>query len=57
MEVSGQIHAPDAFTPKERAPGTHCIGVWVGPRAGQDVVAERRKSQPLPVTEPRSSSP
>jgi hypothetical protein len=22
------------FTPGERAPGTHCIGGWVGPRAG-----------------------
>jgi hypothetical protein len=20
------------FTPRERAPGTHCIGGWVGPR-------------------------
>jgi hypothetical protein len=24
------------FTPGERAPGTHCIGGWVGPRAGLD---------------------
>jgi hypothetical protein len=24
------------FTPGERAPGTHCIGCWVGPRAGLD---------------------
>jgi hypothetical protein len=24
------------FTPRERAPGTHCIGGWVGPRAGLD---------------------
>jgi hypothetical protein len=22
------------FTPGERAPGTHCTGGWVGPRAG-----------------------
>jgi hypothetical protein len=22
------------FIPGERAPGTHCIGGWVGPRAG-----------------------
>jgi hypothetical protein len=25
------------FTPGERAPGTHLIGGWVGPRAGMDV--------------------
>jgi hypothetical protein len=24
------------FTPWKRAPGTHCIGGWVGPRAGLD---------------------
>jgi hypothetical protein len=27
---------PDRFTPKERVPGTHRIGGWVGPRAGLD---------------------
>jgi hypothetical protein len=26
------------FTPRERAPGTHWIGGWVGPRAGLDAV-------------------
>jgi hypothetical protein len=25
-----------SFTPAERAPGTHCTGGWVGPRAGLD---------------------
>jgi hypothetical protein len=24
------------FTPGERAPGTHCMGGWVGPRSGLD---------------------
>jgi hypothetical protein len=24
------------FTPGQRAPGTHCTGGWVGPRAGPD---------------------
>jgi hypothetical protein len=24
------------FTPRERTPGTHCTGGWVGPRAGLD---------------------
>jgi hypothetical protein len=33
MEVSGQLHAPAALPPGERAPGTHWIGGWVGPRA------------------------
>jgi hypothetical protein len=32
--VNGQLHAPAALTPpRVRAPGTHCIGVWVDPRA------------------------
>jgi hypothetical protein len=33
MEVSGQLHAPVALPPRERAPGTHWIGGWVGLRA------------------------
>jgi hypothetical protein len=24
------------FSPRERTPGTHCSGGWVGPRAGLD---------------------
>jgi hypothetical protein len=27
---------PCLFTPGERAPGTHWIGGWVGPKAGLD---------------------
>jgi hypothetical protein len=27
---------PGRFTLRERAPGTHCIGGWVDPRAGLD---------------------
>jgi hypothetical protein len=34
--VSGQRHAPAALYPRERTPGTHCTGGWVGPRAGLD---------------------
>jgi hypothetical protein len=35
--VSGQLHAPAALPPgKEPARGTHWIGGWVGPIAGQD---------------------
>jgi hypothetical protein len=33
MRVSGQLHVPAALPPGKR-PGTHCIGGWVGPRAG-----------------------
>jgi hypothetical protein len=29
---------PGRFIPWERAPGTHWIGGWVGPRAGLDGV-------------------
>jgi hypothetical protein len=35
MRVGGQLHAPAALPPGKRA-GTHCIGGWVGPRAGLD---------------------
>jgi hypothetical protein len=34
---------PQSFYPRER-PGTHCIGGWVGPRAGLDGYG---KSPPL----------
>jgi hypothetical protein len=40
MGVSGQHHAPAALYP--RAPGTHCTGGWVGPRAGLDAEARRK---------------
>jgi len=29
------------FTPRERVPGEHCIGGWVGPRSGLDAVVKR----------------
>jgi len=35
MGMGGQHHAPVALPPQER-PGTHCIGGWMGPRAGLD---------------------
>ena len=38
----GQRHAPAALYPRGR-PGTHCIGGWVGPRAGLE---RRGKSRP-----------
>jgi hypothetical protein len=33
---------PSRFTPRERAPGTHWIVVWVGPRAGLDMASKRK---------------
>jgi hypothetical protein len=45
MEVSGQLHAPAAL-PKERAPFAHCIGGWVGPRAGLDAVEKKKYLAP-----------
>jgi hypothetical protein len=40
--VSGQLHAPTALPPGERAPGTHWIGGWVGPGAGRDDVEKKK---------------
>jgi len=34
--VSGQLHPPAAFPPRERAAGTHWIGGSVGSRAVLD---------------------
>jgi hypothetical protein len=46
-----KVHVPAALPPpRERAPDTHCIGGWVGPRAGLDTVV--KTSQPLPGLEP-----
>jgi hypothetical protein len=38
--VGGEWSAsrPGRFTPGERAPGTYCMGSWVGLRAGLDAV-------------------
>jgi hypothetical protein len=40
MEVSCQLHDPAALPPRERAPGTHSIGGWVGPREGLDTMVK-----------------
>jgi hypothetical protein len=34
------------FTSRKRAPGTHWIGCWVGPRAGLDAVVKRKFPSP-----------
>jgi hypothetical protein len=55
MEVSGQLDAPAACTPRERAPVTHWIGGWVGPRAVLDVVVERKIPSPRRESYPGTS--
>jgi hypothetical protein len=37
---------PRRFTTKERAPSTHWIGGWVGPRAGLDAVVREKIPSP-----------
>jgi hypothetical protein len=49
-----------SFTPRplylrERAPDTHWIGGWVGPRAGLDMVSKRKI--PSPRREPQTDHP
>jgi hypothetical protein len=50
---------PGRFTPRERDPGTHWIGGWVGPTAVLDAVVKRkipstrRESNPrTPIVQP-----
>jgi hypothetical protein len=50
---------PRLLYPQERAPSTHWIGGWVGPRAVLDAVVKRkiliprRKSNPrIPIVQP-----
>jgi len=50
--VGGQRHAPADLPPGK--PGTHCIGGWVGPRAGLDGCG---KSRPHRDSIPGPSSP
>jgi hypothetical protein len=40
MEVSGQLHVPNALLPDETAPGTHWTGGWMNPRADLEAVEE-----------------
>jgi hypothetical protein len=41
---------PGRFTPRERAPGTHWIGVWVGSSAVLNEVVKRKIPSPRPGT-------
>jgi hypothetical protein len=50
LGVSGQLLAPSALPPGERALGTHWIVGWVDPRAGLDGM-EKKKFLTLPGLE------
>jgi hypothetical protein len=45
---------PGRFTPREREPGTHYIGRWVGPRAVLDAVVKRKIPSPHQESKPRT---
>jgi hypothetical protein len=45
---------PGRFTPRERDPGTHWIGGWVGPKAVLDAVVKRIISSPRRESNPRT---
>jgi hypothetical protein len=46
---------PGRFTPRERASGTHWIGVWVAPRAVLDAAVKRKIPSPSRKSNPRTS--
>jgi hypothetical protein len=50
----GIASRPGRFTTRERAPGTHWIGSWVGPRAGLDAVVKRKVLSPRRESKPRN---
>lgn len=57
MKVSGQLHASAPLTPGEtapKAPNTHCIAGWIGPRISPGIVV-KRKILLLPGIEPQLS--
>jgi hypothetical protein len=43
---------PGRFTTREIAPGTHWIGIWVGPRAVLDTVVKRKIPSPRRESNP-----
>jgi hypothetical protein len=49
----GIASRPSRFTPRGRAPGTHWIGGWVGPRAVLDAVVKRKIPSPRRESNPR----
>jgi hypothetical protein len=50
-EVTSQHHKPFALYPQGKDPISHCIGGWVGLRAGLDSETRGKNSLPLPGME------
>jgi hypothetical protein len=48
---------PGRFTPREKPPGIHWVGGWVGPRASFDAVVKRKIPSLCRDSNPRSSGP
>jgi len=49
---------PHHFTCRERAPSTHWMGGWMGPRVGMDMMEKRKiPSPPLGIEPPNSNHP
>jgi len=46
------VSRPNCFTSMEGALRTHCLGGWVGPRAGLDAVVRREISSPYRDSKP-----
>jgi hypothetical protein len=46
MEVSGQIPAPTALLPKERASGGYWMGHWLGRNIGFNTMKKRKSFAP-----------
>jgi hypothetical protein len=52
--VEWSASRPGRFTLRERAPGTHWIGGWVGPRAVLDAVVKKKIPTPRQESNPRT---
>jgi hypothetical protein len=52
--MNSEREARPRFSPRERTPGTHFTGGWVGPRAGLDTEVREKIISPLPGIELRS---
>ena len=53
LAIDGDLVVKFDARPQEREPGTHCIGGFMGPRAGLDGVQNGRNVLTLPVIELR----
>jgi hypothetical protein len=56
MQMSGQLHIPAVLRHGEISTGIHWIGVWVGLRAGVEIVEKRIISCPCRVPNPNLSA-